>query len=150
MGMYATLIQIGELLYPLICIPQSAFRWLTKLHQSDSWAKKNPNNYEGVLVLVPRGGLEPPHHCWYWILNPARLPISPLRPDIHYKKNLECTISTSILKTMKQHRYKFIKLYQICLKINMSDHWYCQHNKKYFYRCLYIDYRLAIMSAIDM
>jgi hypothetical protein len=31
------------------------------------------------FVLVPKVGLEPTHSCPYWILNPARLPIPPLR-----------------------------------------------------------------------
>ena len=48
-------------------------------HQSDSRAKENPNNYEGVFLNVPREGLEPTHPEGYWILNPARLPISPPR-----------------------------------------------------------------------
>ena len=30
-------------------------------------------------TLVPEGGLEPPRGCPHWILNPARLPIPPLR-----------------------------------------------------------------------
>ncbi|SVD76232.1 uncharacterized protein METZ01_LOCUS429086 [marine metagenome] len=42
---------------------------------------------------------------------------------------MERTISISNLKTVKPHRYQFMKLYQICLKINMSDHRYYQHNK---------------------
>ena len=32
--------------------------------------------------MVPEAGLEPAHCCQYWILNPARLPIPPLRPPI--------------------------------------------------------------------
>jgi hypothetical protein len=30
-------------------------------------------------ILVPKGGLEPPHPCEYMDLNHARLPIPPLR-----------------------------------------------------------------------
>ncbi len=30
-------------------------------------------------VLVPGGGLEPPHHRWRRILSPLRLPIPPSR-----------------------------------------------------------------------
>ena len=62
---------------------------------------------------MPKDGLEPSRGCPHWILNPARLPIPPLRPDIYYnKKLLVRTISTSILKTVKP-----------------SDHRYYQHNK---------------------
>ncbi len=32
---------------------------------------------------VPEGGLEPPRPCGHWILNPARLPIPPLRHPLH-------------------------------------------------------------------
>ena len=42
---------------------------------------------------------------------------------------MEHTIPTSILKTVEPHRYQFMKSYQICLKINMSDRRYYQHNK---------------------
>ncbi len=31
------------------------------------------------LILVPGGGIEPPHPRRYWILSPARLPIPPSR-----------------------------------------------------------------------
>ena len=31
------------------------------------------------IQLVPKDGLEPSQGCPYWILNPARLPIPPLR-----------------------------------------------------------------------
>jgi hypothetical protein len=34
-----------------------------------------------LILLVPKDGLEPSQGCPYWILNPARLPIPPLRPD---------------------------------------------------------------------
>ena len=80
-----------------------------------------------LILLVPKDGLEPSRGCPHWILNPARLPIPPLRPDTYdnkQKKLLEDTISTSILKTIKLDRYKYLKLYQICLKINMPDHRY--------------------------
>ena len=54
---------------------------------------------------MPKDGLEPSQGCPHWILNPARLPISPLRPDIYtinkkafgshyfciYSKNCEVT-----------------------------------------------------------
>src|SRR3954452_16986757 len=33
----------------------------------------------GSKILVPKGGLEPPHPCEYMDLNHARLPIPPLR-----------------------------------------------------------------------
>ena len=29
--------------------------------------------------MVPPEGVEPTHHCWYWILSPARLPVPPRR-----------------------------------------------------------------------
>jgi hypothetical protein len=32
-----------------------------------------------VIILVPKGGLEPPHPCGHMTLNHARLPIPPLR-----------------------------------------------------------------------
>lgn len=32
------------------------------------------------LKEVPKVGLEPTRPCGHWILNPARLPIPPLRP----------------------------------------------------------------------
>ena len=34
------------------------------------------------MILVPKGGLEPPHPCEYMDLNHARLPIPPLRHDL--------------------------------------------------------------------
>ena len=34
----------------------------------------------GGTLLVPKGGLEPPHPCGHMTLNHARLPIPPLRP----------------------------------------------------------------------
>src|SRR5277367_5030240 len=33
-------------------------------------------------ILVPKGGLEPPHPCEYMDLNQARLPIPPLRHGV--------------------------------------------------------------------
>ena len=45
----------------------------------DSEQRKTPNSYEGGFDTVPRVGLEPTHPEGYWILNPARLPISPPR-----------------------------------------------------------------------
>ena len=33
-----------------------------------------------AVFMVPKDGLEPSRGCPHWILNPARLPISPLRP----------------------------------------------------------------------
>jgi hypothetical protein len=38
----------------------------------------------GHLILVPKGGLEPPHPCGYMDLNHARLPIPPLRQPKQY------------------------------------------------------------------
>ena len=51
---------------------------------------------------MPKDGLEPSRGCPHWILNPARLPIPPLRLVTHcnkHQKNFDRTISTSILKT---------------------------------------------------
>lgn len=33
----------------------------------------------GLKALVPKAGIEPARCCHHWILNPARLPIPPLR-----------------------------------------------------------------------
>lgn len=35
------------------------------------------------IQKVPKGGIEPPLCCQNWILNPARLPVPPLRHQIH-------------------------------------------------------------------
>ena len=35
-----------------------------------------------ISLMVPKVGLEPTRGCPHWILNPARLPISPLRPRV--------------------------------------------------------------------
>ena len=47
--------------------------------QSDSASKEKPPQLRRGFMLVPRVGLEPTHPEGYWILNPARLPISPPR-----------------------------------------------------------------------
>ena len=40
---------------------------------------KGKTNVFPLMFVVPKAGLEPAHCCQYWILSPARLPISPLR-----------------------------------------------------------------------
>ena len=42
-------------------------------------SKTKPHQLRRGFSVVPRVGLEPTHPEGYWILNPARLPISPPR-----------------------------------------------------------------------
>ena len=42
----------------------------------DSSCKQKPPQLRRGFSVVPREGLEPTHPEGYWILNPARLPIS--------------------------------------------------------------------------
>ena len=42
-------------------------------------ALRNRLATQGLINLVPKKGLEPPHPCGYMDLNHARLPIPPLR-----------------------------------------------------------------------
>lgn len=37
------------------------------------------------VIKVPKVGLEPTRSCEHWILNPARLPVPPLRPFVANK-----------------------------------------------------------------
>ena len=60
--------------YPLNCIIMGDL-----VIQSDSASKRKPPQLRRGFMLVPRVGLEPTHPEGYWILNPARLPISPPR-----------------------------------------------------------------------
>ena len=48
-------------------------------NQSRSASKEKPPQLRRGFMTVPRVGLEPTHPEGYWILNPARLPISPPR-----------------------------------------------------------------------
>ena len=45
----------------------------------DSAGKEKPPQLRRGFLSVPRKGIEPLHPEGYWILNPARLPISPPR-----------------------------------------------------------------------
>ncbi len=47
----------------------------------DSAGKEKPPQLRRGFHSVPREGLEPTHPERYWILNPARLPISPPRQN---------------------------------------------------------------------
>ena len=47
--------------------------------QVASACKTKPPQLRRGFLSVPREGLEPTHPEGYWILNPARLPISPPR-----------------------------------------------------------------------
>ena len=42
-------------------------------------APRNLKAAQGLISVVPKKGLEPPHPCGYMDLNHARLPIPPLR-----------------------------------------------------------------------
>ena len=44
-----------------------------------------PNQRSLLFLRVPEVGLEPTRPCGHWILNPARLPIPPLRQDSEYR-----------------------------------------------------------------
>jgi hypothetical protein len=50
-----------------------------KLDKKGQAPRRNLEKLRGLLVLVPKKGLEPPHPCGYMDLNHARLPIPPLR-----------------------------------------------------------------------
>ena len=53
------------------------------LHLTDAGTKKTlflDDSKNSVICLVPEVGLEPTQPCGHRILNPARLPIPPLRP----------------------------------------------------------------------
>ena len=52
--------------------------------QSDSASKEKPPQLRRGFMLVPRVGLEPTLPEGNWILNPARLPISPPRQLAQY------------------------------------------------------------------
>ena len=47
--------------------------------QVASAGKEKPPQLRRGFLSVPRKGIEPLHPEGYWILNPARLPISPPR-----------------------------------------------------------------------
>ena len=49
-----------------------------------SASKRKPPQLRRGFSVVPRVGLEPTHPEGYWILNPARLPISPPRQLAQY------------------------------------------------------------------
>ena len=59
---------------------------------SENPEKKGPirtrkGQYAPLCIVVPEEGLEPSRPCGHWILNPARLPIPPLRHGF-YRNNL--------------------------------------------------------------
>ena len=49
--------------------------------------------------MVPEAGLEPALCCQNWILNPARLPISPLRQDLQGAKYIFACDATPAFKS---------------------------------------------------
>ena len=49
--------------------------------------------------MVPEAGLEPALCCQNWILNPARLPISPLRQDLQGAKYIFALSATPVFKS---------------------------------------------------
>ena len=49
--------------------------------------------------MVPEAGLEPALCCQNWILNPARLPISPLRQDLQGAKYIFAWDATPAFKS---------------------------------------------------
>ena len=55
-------------------------------------------------ILVPKGGLEPPHPCEYMDLNHARLPIPPLRHARERHSNMLDT-STVFIECYKRWLY---------------------------------------------
>ena len=54
------------------------------VNQVASASKRKPPQLRRGFSVVPRVGLEPTHPEGYWILNPARLPISPPRQLAQY------------------------------------------------------------------
>ena len=54
------------------------------VNQSDSASKRKPPQLRRGFMTVPRVGLEPTLPEGNWILNPARLPISPPRQLAQY------------------------------------------------------------------
>ena len=62
------------------CLQSTNF-WLYQCYTSKKGASvKIPIPLIPLILLVPKDGLEPSRGCPHWILNPARLPIPPLRP----------------------------------------------------------------------
>src|SRR6266478_1874270 len=59
-------------------------RWtLRKMDKSSTRSGSNNSRFGFYkILLVPKGGLEPPHPCEYMDLNHARLPIPPLRQSL--------------------------------------------------------------------
>ena len=55
--------------------------------------------------MVPEAGLEPALCCQNWILNPARLPISPLRQDLQGAKYIFARVAMPVFKSQF---FKFI------------------------------------------
>ena len=49
--------------------------------------------------MVPEAGLEPALCCQNWILNPARLPISPLRQELQGAKYIFASGATPVFKS---------------------------------------------------
>ena len=57
--------------------------------------------------MVPEVGLEPTLCCQNWILNPARLPISPLRQDLRGAKYIYASDPAPVFKSeILTFRYK--------------------------------------------
>lgn len=63
-------------------LPISPLRHVSLVPAINVSKKENLTGRSGFLrikIVVPKAGIEPAHCCQYWILNPARLPIPPLR-----------------------------------------------------------------------
>jgi hypothetical protein len=72
--------------------------------------KERPTRLIG-MAFVPKVGIEPTRYCYHWILNPARLPIPPLRPGntprsiagcknnkFLFKAKIHCFFFTNIMR----------------------------------------------------